>query len=639
MMLSERLLGRSAADVGHTARTQPSSRAAAGILILIVALAAALRLHGLPHDLPYTFHGDEIQMMNRAMAMGTGDLNPYWFNKPALLAYLLLFGYGTLFVVGWLFGQFASPEAFGVYYLAGEGPFVLVGRLIVFAFGVATVYVSYLIAKRAFGDVTGALMTAFVCAALLPMVVGSYIIKADVPASFFIALSVWTYLRTRDDPGLMPLALAGAFAGLSMGTKYYGAILLPVFGLAELARPFMVTAIPWPRVLLRGALLVAAFVAGFFIASPYNFLEPVFFTRIVDTLASFVSSGGETVIDPDHRLMYERGLGAIPGALAHALGELVKWDALTWPLAVVVGLGIVSTLARRDTRWAACVLAGPYLVFLLAASTFAAYHANARHLNAVYPLLAAFAFPGALLAVRVLGPRDRPYAKAAAIGLVLLATAPTALLTVQENLRQLRPDSRTLALEWIDQNLSGDEVILLDEHGGLELRPSDAAVTRQLAALKELQAHKVGSFDAFTTPEARRLDLLKRYPIENGFNVERLGHPWWLPRELGREKLLDNPKNWQISNPLVDRLAKPLAEYRAAGISYVITNSWARERYRREPNAAERYPSFVRFYDELSKLEPLKVIDPAEWNGKGPVVQIYDLRETASPRSAVRVAK
>jgi hypothetical protein len=564
-MLSERSWRRSAEAAGPAGRTRPISRLATGLLILIMAVAAGLRLHGLPHDLPYTFHGDEIQFMNRAMAMGTGDLNPHWFNKPALLSYLLLLGYGTFFVGGWLLGQFSSPEAFGVYYLAGGGPFVLIGRLIVVAFGIATVYASYLLARRAFGSITGALLAAWVSATLLPMVAGSYIIKADVPASLFVALSVWAYLRTRDDPGLMPVVFAGAFAGLAMGTKYYGAILLPVFGLAELARPFTAAATPWPRVFARGALLAVAFVAAFFAASPYNFLDPVFSARMLDTLSGFLSSSGETAIDPDHRLMYERGFAALPGAVTHAFGQLVEWDALTWPLTVLVGIGIAGMLARRDKRWAACVLTGPYLVFLIAASTFAAYHTNARHLNAVYPLLAAFVFPGAALVVRGLGLRERPYASAAAVGLVLLATAPSAYLTVQESLRQLQPDSRTVALGWIEANLSGDDMILLDELAGLELRPNDAAVTRQLAKLEELDAYNVGAFDAFTAPEARRLALLKRHPLENAFNVERLGHPWWLPRELSKPELLEDPTNWQISNPLVDRVAKPLSEYREAG--------------------------------------------------------------------------
>jgi hypothetical protein len=75
------------------------------------------------------------------------------------------------------------------------------------------------------------------------------------------------------------------------------------------------------------------------------------------------------------------------------------------------------------------------------------------------------------------------------------------------------------------------------------------------------------------------------------------------------------------------KVRKPatLAEYRARGVRYVVTNSDARKRY--EAAGAERaFPSFVRFYRELAALEPVATFDPADWRGKGPVVRIYELR-------------
>jgi hypothetical protein len=41
----------------------------------------------------------------------------------------------------------------------------------------------------------------------------------------------------------------------------------------------------------------------------------------------------------------------------------------------------------------------------------------------------------------------------------------------------------------------------------------------------------------------------------------------------------------------------------------------------------ERFPSFVSFYNNLRKLEPVQVFDPAEWKGKGPTIYVYRLQK------------
>ena len=95
-----------------------SSRGYAIGLAGVVLLGAALRFAGVFHDWPYSYYGDELHLMKRSIAMGTGDLNPHWFHKPGLLMYLLLGSYGGFFVVGRLIGKFASSAAFGAYFLS-----------------------------------------------------------------------------------------------------------------------------------------------------------------------------------------------------------------------------------------------------------------------------------------------------------------------------------------------------------------------------------------------------------------------------------------------------------------------------------------------------------------------------------------
>jgi hypothetical protein len=88
-----------------------------------------------------------------------------------------------------------------------------------------------------------------------------------------------------------------------------------------------------------------------------------------------------------------------------------------------------------------------------------------------------------------------------------------------------------------------------------------------------------------------------------------------------------------MSSPLVRRVPSRLAEYRRRGVRYVVTNSDAREQYRRNALKRSGFPSFVRFYRELEACPRVASFDPATWGGKGPLVWVYDLGRSCPPPS------
>ena len=59
------------------------------ILLLILAFAFFLRIWGVHFGLPYAYHADEPIVIHHALAYGSGDLNPHFFNIPPLVSYLL----------------------------------------------------------------------------------------------------------------------------------------------------------------------------------------------------------------------------------------------------------------------------------------------------------------------------------------------------------------------------------------------------------------------------------------------------------------------------------------------------------------------------------------------------------------------
>jgi hypothetical protein len=590
-----------------------NTAALAGILLL----AAGIRLWGLFHDLPFSYFGDELHFMKRSMALGTGDLNPHWFHKPALFMYLWLFVYGLYFLAGMVTGRFDSTAELGAHFLTSPGPFLLLGRLVVFACGVATVWVVYRIGRRVFENQReserAGLAAALVAAVLAPMVASSQHMKTDVPGGLMIAVSILVYLRTKDDLRWRPLVLASLLAGVAMGAHYYGIVLVPAYVAMELWNGLS-RRLPWRTVLLRGALVPALFVAGFFIASPYNFLDPTWPRQNFAHLKStFFPEPEQVLFEADSKIAYKPGSSeALGGATLDFFQVLTSQKGMSLPLTALALLGLGAALAKRETRWYAVLVSIPILAYFAAAVTVAAYHVQTRHLNAIYPLLATLTWPGALLLVRLFPTARRA---AAAMALIALACIPTAVETSTRNLELNRKDSRLVSYRWIVENLPKDELILLDDYGPL-LQPGPPSVARQLALLATIQK------GPFTQHQGKRLQLLRRYPAEEGLNIVELGHPWWLQREKSDAELRSNAVDLDMGNPLFTRQPKTVDEYRAAGIRFVVTKYLGKR-----AKWGEGFPSFLRFYRGLERERLLRTFDPADWGGKGPVIWIYDLGE------------
>ncbi|MEA2564727.1 MAG: hypothetical protein QOH06_6231 [Acidobacteriota bacterium] len=579
----------------------------------VLLLAAGIRLWGLFHDLPFSYFGDELHFMKRSMSLGTGDLNPHWFHKPGLFMYIWLLVYGLYFLAGMATGRFESTAEFGAHFLTSSGPFLLLGRLVVFACGVATVWVVYRIGRRAFESERAGLAAALVAAVLAPMVASSQHMKTDVPGGLMIALSILVYLRTQDDLRWRPLILASILAGAAMGAHYYGIVLVPAYVAMELWNGLS-RRLPWRTALLRGALVPALFVAGFFLTSPYNFLDPTWPRQNFAHLKStFFPEPEQVLFEADSKTAYKPGSSeALGGATLDFFQVLTSQKGMSLPLTALALLGLGAALARRETRWYAALLTIPILAYFAAAVTVAAYHVQPRHLNAIYPLLATLTWPGALL----LGRR-----KANALVLVALACIPTAVEASNNNLDINRRDSRLVAYRWIVEKLPKDERILLDDYGPL-LQPDARSVARQQALLETLPK------GPFTQHQGKRLQLLRRYPAEEGLDILELGHPWWLQHEKSDAELRSNPVDLDMGNPLFTRQPKTAGEYRAEGIRFVVTNSEARSKYFGDKAKwGEGFPSFVRFYRSLERERLLRTFDPAAWGGKGPVIWIYDLGE------------
>lgn len=596
-----------------------SSKQYRRLLLAILVLAAGLRFWALPHDLPFSYFGDELHLMNRSMALGTGDLNPHWFSKPAFLMYVLLFCYGLYFAIGLVTGRFESIDHFAAHYLTDSGPFLLIGRLVVALSSIALVYIVYRLGRRGLDSPKWGLIGALVVAVAPSLVNSSQRIKADIPCAMFVALSLFIFLRAKNESSLRGLILSALAAGAAMGTKYCGIVLIPAYVLWELVSTIRRRR-TWKPTLVRVVAILGFFVLGFFLTSPYNFLDPSWSRAQLAKLrvASQLESTQES-FDPDSKTIYRPGVYAWPAAGAFFFRKMLDASPGGPFLTVLFALGIVGGLREPRYRDYTLLVGLVFLGFLFVAVAIVPFHISSRHFSTLIPLLAPLAAVGVAwpLTFTPLAVKRRDLITVAVVALICI---PALALSLEYNRNLLRIDSRTVAYEWIVSNLSPRDRILLEDEGPL-LKPNPIASERLQDLLSQTPS------GPFTLHQDRRLQLLLEFPPPDGMNFDRLGHPWWLTSEISQVELRESDFHQQIGNPLVARTAKTVEEYRQQGIRYVVTNSDAQTLMSKRPNAESSFPSFFSLYRALSATRLVREFDASNWDGKGPTIWIYDITE------------
>ncbi len=448
--------------------------------ILIVLLAAVVRIHGVRWGLPDVF--EEATPLRRAWEMwGWGpsrglDLNPHFFNYPSLTIYLQFLGQGILYLLLAAAGRIHGTIDFRVLYITDPTPFLVMGRAITILFAAGTVVLVYAIGKR-----IGGLACAVPAALLLALnplhMAQSVVVEVDVPLTFFVALGLCYVLRIaaaregqsdpRDDrssqvPSRRDYAMAGLAVGLAASAKYTGAFLaLPLLAGHLIARrersreKKTPTRKPgWNLLLLSGGVAIAAFAA----TSPFVFLDPKTFWHDLSFERTHMRLGQFGSGDESTWVFYA-------GALANRL--------LGWPSTLLLMAGLAYFLVAKRTLWALTLAA--FLVPMWI--TIASWNMKAdRYLLPLLP--AAMLFCGGMLSeipsiagrrLKKAGARTAAVAGAA----VLLLAGQAGGLDAYRN--RLRPDPRTEARKWIAANIPPGALIVTETLGPELLAPLQLA--------------------------------------------------------------------------------------------------------------------------------------------------------------------
>ena len=394
-------------------------------LILVLALAYALRDWGARGGLPVSYIPDEYGHVTTALMMlKTGDFNPHNWYYPGLQRYLTTATYLVTFFAQVSGGRWQSISQVNVQDMLYWGRWVSVVA------GTATVFVTFLVGRRLLGSREG-IVAALLVAVFPGAVRYSQYNKPDAVMAFMATLTILVVLLYFERGGL-PLALAcGVVCGLTIASKYSGAVVV---------LPLVVAA--WLRhgekTLVRADLYVAGFatVLSFLMACPFLLAE---FPKFVDQFARELYTYGYTG---------QRGSSGTDNWFNHFR---YMWLQGTGPVALLLGItGLVLFL---------CALDPVRVVFLSLPVVYFAFYSTQRvnwsdNLMPLYPYLAVLATHALATVARSLRPARFPLAgPLAAAGLLAWAVAIPAATAARLNRNATAPDTGNEARRWIEGRL------------------------------------------------------------------------------------------------------------------------------------------------------------------------------------------
>ncbi len=563
-------------------------------LLLILAASLVLNLWGVGYGLPDRLYPDEGRIINIALAFGMGDLNPHYFNYPALTMYLLFFIYAAYFLVGRMMGIFSSAADFQRLFFTDPSSFYLLGRIWVAVTGTAVVAMVYRVAASAYRENKAGLIAALIFAPLPYFVYYSHFVVTDILLLFFILLAYLFIIGIYRTGELRYYLLAAAAIGLGAAVKYSPGMLVVTLVLAHLFRELDSGRRVWRLSFLRLPVLAGAVsVLFFFIGSPYCFLDYQGFLASLELREHigrwhiFGTGEGSAWLDYPRLLFF------------HSFSMLNRFD----PMGVILAGGLVWALRHR-TKIDLLFLSFPLMLYLLMGRWTSGSIRYALPIIVVLALLAGRAIVEAFSAIsRLKSEPVRRLARGSLSGVLVLSVSLSLLNTGLINFRLTRPDTRTLAREWIEDNIAPGTALAVewDTEATVQLWESPEDIASKIEAYETGAASTIHHSSAEMAAVHRmRLEAVP----EASYRIIRLG---------GMDGVTVLDDNYSLE------------ELRARGVEYLVTSADV-SRIFASPRGREVYPEQAAFYDRVEReLIPAREFLPNPLSGPGPAIRIYRL--------------
>jgi hypothetical protein len=422
------------------------------LCLVLVALAALLRLGPIGSNLPYIDYVDEGHILHPAIGiLKQKSFDSSVYTYPPLTSYLIVFAakaYGPLY-------RFAHHHKIGEdlpadqdfhtalgeqYDLITPPEIIWLGRLMVAVLSVGTVIVAGALARLLGGARAGFLAMLFV--ALCPALVSrASNLVIDTTASFFALLALYFCQRLRLEAGSLSrrlwvyTILAGVASGLAFAGKFTAGAVFAAVLLTVVTLPFT-----WNRKALLLAIAAAGLFAGIFCGVPGAILHA---GKILGELR-YISNFYHTV-QTDH---------------GYWITALSGWE-IGFPLMIAGLAGLVWMIRNAATRMTALSWIA-FGLLLVSAVVWSSFQPFRNVLSLVSPLCIA----AALFLVRAADYLEKRVGRGSLslwlvsglIALVATSLGWFSLLHLQRRTTSI--DTRIRAIDWLQRHATKEQTIL-----------------------------------------------------------------------------------------------------------------------------------------------------------------------------------
>lgn len=411
------------------------------LLIAILLFAFVIRIVGINYGLPQQFVADEFLMVAVSLKMlDSGSLRPYFpeiFYHQPFTAYISLAGIGGYLTWQLATGAFPSITVMKEFYSVHSSDLLIIVRFLSVLFGTATVFLLYLIGRDLFNKRTG-ILAAFFGAFEFLLVQFNHTGRVWSFLGFFVTLALWAsvkvFLRgTRSDYIKSALASTAALMTLLPGIITFIPTLVARFSLKN------------KRLWLAGAILFLGVISALYL-NPRGL--GVFLLRFGIDISSVTNVVFKTPIPTELHLITQSWGSRL---LTPFLSSFSYFPA--YLILFFVGLVILW----KENRSKFFFIASFPAVYYLFIGPFFSYGWVVR---AMIPLVIYCIVVSAFAVDRLLQAKffsKKPFFEFLFIGLV---SAYSIYFSVLFDIKIVRVDTRTQALEWIYKNLPENVGIL-----------------------------------------------------------------------------------------------------------------------------------------------------------------------------------
>lgn len=561
-------------------------------LLILIICALIVRVVGINYGLPFLYHDDEPIIVNYALAYGSGDFNPHFFNISPSLSYILFFCYGIWFVLGKLLGAFKNISDFAYLYLNNPTAFYLTGRILFgLICGTSSVAAIYALGRKYFSKTAG-LVSAFLLGFCFLHVRDSHYLYFDVPLTLFVIIFFIKLFDVFETKRRKDYVLIGIFFALAASIKYSGFFLAFPLALAVIYNLFSVRQRTWKNKFFDIFYMVLCASATLFIFNPFSFIEYKEFLRSVSNLPAIPTpfSFHLTV------------------SLINGVGGLITLFAL---------FSMFLAIMRRQFK---LIVIAAYMVFFYWVLQKAGQPAE-RLIMPLVPLVIIFC--AALIVSIAQSTKSKAASRTIIIVVTLLVSFPSLVKVYYVDKLFLQTDTRTLAYQWIKYNIKKDSRIALDAMASWF--PRLEKNKEQIKGLQE--AHTNTTFEK----PNKAAGIKQKFLLENPYYPEITYYIFYLKEKEGigrgfvsmhpdltfdiNELRRNNIKYVVLSRVLSDESYKGFVNQVGAGYKLIKVFTPYKDKYKAVPEEFSLPPAAAFTLQELITR-----------NRFGPVIKIYEVK-------------